>query len=158
MSTMRLQRLVAVFEILGGAYGFIGGGVTLIVAFSHGSTGVVEAAAFLITLSACSIVGGVELYRGNPLGRDLSTAVQAAQTPLLAFHSVHYSAFLLARITISWGSEGLAFGAGLGGEYIVHWSSPADAPTNSVGLNVLAMGFLIFVLLLRRQNRPAETP
>ena len=158
MSIKYIQRLLAAFEVLGGGYGFVGSCLALVPAFANGNTGVIEGAALLVTLSVCSIVGGVELYRDRPLGRELSTAVQAAQMPLLSFGSINYSAFLLARITISTGSGGMALGAGVGGEYFVHWSNAAAAPNVSVGVNLLAAGCLTALWIGRRHVRPTAKP
>ena len=157
--THKLNKLIAAFEIIGGAIGIVMGVLPLFrLEGIQGPTGEVVAY-FAICLGFAALYGvslyaGVELWKEKRIGYTLSIFSQALQVPMFASSYVIYNFFSAISLSVLVSEFGPSIKFLIGNSFSLGFVRP-DVPL-AFGLNLVALAILVYLVhKLRKNNRKA---
>jgi hypothetical protein len=158
--TVRVRRMIAAYELIGGLSGLLTGAPFLVRALSSG--GIAAFVAFVI-LTACvsSVAAGWLLWQGRGSGRGLSLVVQWLSLPRLSSPLASYLLFVGLDLTVGlqhWLVDlpGLPPGArGTEVMFAINYSAGFSfsvlqpTPSLAIGVNLAALAALVPLLRAR---------
>lgn len=155
----KLNKLIAAFEVIGGAIGIVMGIWPL---FKMGSVegptaDVVAYIAICIgfaILYALSLYAGLELWKEKRIGYKLSIFSQALQVPLVASNIVIYNFFSAISLSVLVSEFGPSIKFLLGNSFSLGFFRP-DVPF-AFGLNLVALALLIYLVHRLRRLPKSE--
>ena len=146
-----MLKLLAIVQILGGAYALLVAGLVLV--RGAGSSNAASAVFLFASFAALSLAAGVGLLSNWKRAIEMSILVQAAQVPFIMTDAIQYSVYLLARFVLGWQAGNPLLQLSAGGEvFFGHTSGDSG-----VAINILALVFFLFLLRQERRALKAVT-